>query len=156
MKLIVKRLYRKADYTIGKLYINNEYICDTLEDTDRGLRDDMPLEVINRKKVYGQTAIPLGKYIVDMTTVSNKYKDIQFYKDLCGGRVPRVLDVKGFSGILIHTGNKPEHTYGCLLVGQNRAKGQVLHSKTTFTSLYRNYLLPAHKRGEIITIEYTY
>ena len=37
MKLRLERLYKKDNYTIGKLYIDGQYFCDTLEDKDRNL-----------------------------------------------------------------------------------------------------------------------
>ncbi len=32
MKLLLKRIYKGDDYTIGKLYVDGVYVCDTLED----------------------------------------------------------------------------------------------------------------------------
>jgi hypothetical protein len=52
MKLLLKRMARKDSYTIGKLYINDEYFCDTLEDKDRGLTQSMSLAEISKKKIY--------------------------------------------------------------------------------------------------------
>ena len=74
MEILVKRIAKKPKYTIGKLYIDKKYICDTLEDTDRGLNQDMSLEEIKKKKVYGETAIPSGVYKVDMNTIRPKFK----------------------------------------------------------------------------------
>ena len=155
MQLTVKRQYRLSNYTIGKLYINGEYFCDTLEDTDRGLTNDMTLKEITAKKVYGETAIPIGTYNIDLYTKSPRYKAVPYYKQLCDGCVPRIVGVKGFDGILIHVGNTAKDTHGCLLVGQNKAKGQVLNSKATFTELYKR-LLPAKKNKEQVVITYTY
>ena len=74
MEILVKRIAKKSKYTIGKMYIDGQYICDTLEDTDRGLNQNMSLEEIKNKKVYGETAVPTGTYKVDMNTVSPKFK----------------------------------------------------------------------------------
>ena len=131
----VSRDYKLPDYTIGKLYLNDVYFCDTLEDTDRGLKKTMPLEEIRKIKIRGITAIPAGEYVVDMNTVSPKYKDRAAYQ-FCGGKLPRLVGVPGFDGILIHIGNTPTDTEGCILVGENKAKGQVLNSTATFTKLY--------------------
>ncbi len=155
MQLTVKRQYRLSNYTISKLYINEEYICDTLEPTDRGLTQEMSTEEIRQRKIYGKTAIPYGTYKIDMGTRSPRYGAIAFYRDLCQGCVPRVVGVKGFEGILIHCGNTPDDTHGCLLVGQNKAKGQVLNSKATFRALYKR-LKQAADKHEQITITYTY
>ena len=37
MIITIDRKYKKPAYTIGNLYINNKWFCNTLEDTDRGL-----------------------------------------------------------------------------------------------------------------------
>ena len=74
MKLLLKRIAKQKTYTIGKLYIDGVYECDTLEDTDRGLSDDMSIAEIKKKKVYGQTAIPTGTYEINMDVVSPKFK----------------------------------------------------------------------------------
>lgn len=150
MELKVKRRFKGADYTIGSLYVNGVYECDTLEDTDRGLDNNMPLSVIQTKKVYGKTAIPTGTYEIDMNIVSPKFKDRSWAR-FCNGKLPRLRDVRGFEGVLVHVGNKPEDTLGCLLVGQNKLKGQVVNSTETFTNLY-NKMDAAHRRGETIKI----
>ena len=131
MEILVKRIAKKPKYTIGKLYIDEQYICDTLEDTDRGLNQNMSLEEIKKKKVYGETAIPAGTYKVDMNTVSPKFKSRTWAKPY-GGKLPRLVLVPGYDGVLIHPGNKAEDTLGCILVGENKAVGQVLNSQTTF------------------------
>ena len=41
MEIKIKRIARKATYTIGKMYIDGVYFCDTLEDKDRGLKQTM-------------------------------------------------------------------------------------------------------------------
>ena len=155
MRLKVYRKYRKETYTIGKLYIDGEYFCDTLEDKDRGLKQTDDIARIKAVKVPSQTAIPIGRYNVSMDVISPKYSGVAFYRDLCGGRVPRVMDVPGFDGILIHAGNTAADTAGCLLVGRNKAVGKVLDSKATFTELYKR-MKKAHDAGEEITIEYVW
>lgn len=105
----VKRTFKGSEYTIGKLYIDGHYLCDTLEDTVR-----------NGVKIAGKTAIPAGKYKVKKT-MSPRFKKI----------LPEILNVPGFSGVRIHAGNTAADTDGCLLLGLNKAKGQVLESQTT-------------------------
>ena len=73
MNIILNRIAKKAKYTIGKLYINDKYFCDTLEDTDRGLTQSMTEQQIGSKKVYGETAIPTGTYRI-IISYSNKFK----------------------------------------------------------------------------------
>lgn len=154
MKLLLKRIAKCPNYTIGRLFVNGIRVCDTLEDTDRGLDSSMKEEVIRRKKIYGRTAIPTGTYHVDMDTVSPKFR-YRTWAQPYGGKLPRLLSVKGFDGVLIHVGNTHPDTYGCLLVGQNKQVGQVVNSTATFKNLMDKYLVPAHKRGEeiMITIE---
>lgn len=150
MKLKLIRKYKTKNYCIGHLYVNGIYECDTLEDTDRGLTEDSPLSEIQSKKVYGETAIPTGTYKIDMNTVSPKFKDRSWAK-FCGGKLPRLIDVPGYSGVLIHVGNKPADTLGCILVGDNKIKGQVINSTSTFQELY-SLMLKAKVAGEEITV----
>lgn len=154
MKLKVERIFTCETYTIGHLYIDDKYFCDTLEDTDRGLSDDMTEEEIKKIKVYGKTAIPTGIYDINMNTVSPAFKDRSWAKPF-GGKLPRLIDVKGFEGVLIHVGNSSSDTSGCLLVGENKVKGQVINSTATFNKLMNNYLLPEYKNAGKIIIEYT-
>ena len=134
MEILVKRIAKKSKYTIGKMYIDGQYICDTLEDADRGLNQNMSLKEINNKKVYGETAVPTGTYKVDMNTVSPKFKSRTWAKPY-GGKLPRLVLVPGYDGVLIHPGNKAEDTLGCILVGENKAVGQVLNSQVTFKKI---------------------
>ena len=134
MEILVKRIAKKSKYTIGKMYIDGQYICDTLEDADRGLNQNMSLKEINNKKVYGETAVPTGTYKVDMNTVIPKFKSRTWAKPY-GGKLPRLVLVPGYDGVLIHPGNKAEDTLGCILVGENKAVGQVLNSQVTFKKI---------------------
>lgn len=130
MDLKLKRIFRGDTYTIGHLYINGDYYCDVLEDVDRGLSSDMSEEQIKKIKIYGKTAIPTGRYKIEVT-YSPKFKR----------HLPLLIGVKGFTGIRIHSGNSHEDTLGCLLVGYNKVKGQVINSRVTsdkLTALLRN------------------
>lgn len=152
MNILVKRVAKRASYTIGKMYINGVYFCDTCEDTDRGLTQYMSLAEIKRKKIYSRTAIPTGTYNVTMNVVSPRFSKRDFYKKNCdGGRVPRLLNVPGFDGVLIHVGSTAADTNGCLLVGKNSQVGKVLNSTNTFLALYKK-LKEASLKGEKITI----
>lgn len=150
MKLLVKRIARRDTYTIGRLYVDGVYECDTLEDRDRGLRSDMPLVQITSKKVYGETAIPMGTYEITMVVKSPKYSAKPNYS-FTSGYMPRFLRIPGFEGVLIHGGNTDKDTLGCLLVGQNKVVGKLINSLDTFKKLYAK-LIAASKRGEKITI----
>ena len=150
MKLLLRRIFKGPSYTIGKLFINGVYECDTLEDQDRGLTSQMSLEEIKAKKVYGVTAIPTGTYSINMTTVSPKFKDRAWAKPY-KGVLPRLENVEGYEGVLIHVGNKAEDTLGCILVGENKVKGQVINSTATFYELM-TVLLKAQSAGEVIEL----
>ena len=134
MNITLKRIAKLPDYTIGKLYIDGVYICDTLEDTDRELTQTMPLEELQDKKIYGKTAIPTGTYKVSMNIISPKFRNKSWAKQW-NGKLPRLLNVPGYEGVLIHVGNKPEDSLGCILVGENKVKGQVINSVNTFKRL---------------------
>lgn len=152
MKLTLNRIAKRPTYTIGRLFIDGEKFCDTIEDTDRGLTQSMKVSDIAKKKVYARTAIPTGTYTITMNIISPRLSKKQFYRQTCnGGRVPRLLNVKGFDGILIHVGNTAADSAGCILVGNNSQVGKVLNSKATFIKLY-NKLKAAADNGEEITI----
>lgn len=151
MKIQIKRIAKKEKYTIGKLYINGEYFCDTIEDKDRGLDQSMSLANIAKLKVKGQTAIPTGTYEILMNVVSQKFYKKQLYREFCGGKIPRLKYVKGFSGVCIHSGVNQDSTEGCPIVGENKMVGMVINSWATFKKFYR-VLEPAAKRGEKITL----
>jgi len=114
MKLELKRLYFKDTYTIGKLYVDGDYLCDTLEDKHRS----------DGIKVYGETCIPEGTYRV-ILNYSNRFKKI----------MPLLLNVFGFIGIRIHSGNTDKDTLGCILVGENKFKGALINSRIAFANL---------------------
>ncbi|MDR2427274.1 MAG: DUF5675 family protein [Endomicrobium sp.] len=131
MKILIKRFAFKENYTIGKLYADNEYICDTLEDTVR--LDGGP-------KIYGVTAIPDGKYLSNLTW-SARFKSY----------LPIIENVPNFEGIRIHVGNTSLDTEGCILVGKNEAAGKVLESKQTLEKIVALYK-EAINRNEIIVV----
>lgn len=134
MELLLERIARKEKYTIGHLYIDGEKFCDTLEDTDRGLSQDAGLAVCKRKKIHGVTAIPTGRYRVLTNVVSPRFSKLKQYQ-FCGGKLPRIINVPAFEGVLIHIGNYPKDTEGCILVGRNTVKGAVMESTATFKKL---------------------
>ena len=126
MRIVLLRIANRPTYCIGKLYIDGVYFCDVLEDTDRGLDDKMTEAEILKKKIKGQTAIPTGIYPVYITW-SPKYKK----------PMPLIENVKGYSGIRIHSGNTAKDTEGCLLVGKNKEVGKVLESRKTYNALFQ-------------------
>ena len=151
MELVVDRKWKKQSYTISNLTIDGKWFSNILEDTDRGLDDSMSVTEIKKLKKPSITAIPRGTYEVTLDVVSPKYSTNNFYKQVCNGKVPRLLNVKGFEGILIHAGNTDKDSAGCLLVGMNLERGKVLKSQETFRKLYK-MLSEAKLRGEYIQI----
>ena len=150
MILKLKRTAKRQLYTIGHLYINGAYFCDTIEDKDRGLNQLMPLDLIKTIKVYKQTAIPTGTYTVAMGTRSPKFSQKPAY-NFTEGRLPRLLNVPGYDGILIHAGVNQNSSAGCLIVGENKIVGQVVNSMATFRRLWK-ILDAAYKQGDKISI----
>lgn len=150
MEVKVKRIAKKEAYTIGKMYVDGAYVCDTLEDKDRGLTSMMSVAQICGVKVHGETAIPTGRYLVDMKTVSPRFGGRAQYQ-FCKGRLPRLCNTPGYQGVLIHIGNTAKDTDGCILVGENKEKGKVLNSTATFRKLYP-ILKTADESGEQIWI----
>lgn len=155
MKLGLVRIYNCPTYSIGKLYVNGEYLCDVVEDYDRGLDQSMSLSDISRIKVKRLTAIPTGTYRVTMNVQSPKMSQMKYYADFCKGYLPRLLNVPGYDGILIHCGSSAGSSAGCIIVGYNTVKGKVTDSKKAWESLMKKYLLPAKKAKEEITITIT-
>ena len=143
MELRLERKYRCSNYCIDKLYINNEYFSDALEDPDRSLTDSMSLEEIKKIKIKGNTCIPYGTYNITIT-YSPRFKK----------NLPLLNNVKGFDGIRIHSGNKPQDTEGCLLPGFNKVKGQVIDSRVTTDKLIAQIQQVLNK-GEKVTITIT-
>ena len=139
MELKLIRSFKKSTYTIGKLYIDNKYFCDTLEDVDRNINNKMSIQSILKIKVDHKTAIPTGIYKINMDTKSPRFSNRSWaipYK----GIVPKILNIPGFDGVLIHPGNTSSDTSGCILVGQNKIKGKVVNSVSTFDKLMNELL----------------
>lgn len=152
MELKLVRKYKKDTYTIGLLYVNGKFFCNTCEDKDRGLTTDMPLSKIKEVKVAALTAIPSGMYKIRMDTISPKYSLKPWYFSNChGGKMPRLENVPGWSGVLIHPGNTAADSEGCILVGKNDVTGMVTNSKATFLELYKK-MYAAYQKNELISL----
>ena len=152
MKLKIERRWPKATYTIGRLYIDGIYYFNTLEDKDRGLKKTDPLPFIKSRKVAGETAIPKGTYIVSLNVTSPKYAAIPWYWNFCKGKMPRILDVPGFDGILFHPLSTALETKGCVGVGKNTKVGKLTESKACWKQVYK-LMEAAAAKGEQITVE---
>ena len=153
MELLLRRIARCETYTIGQLYIDGKYFCDTIEDKDRGLTQSMSQAVIRATKRKGVTAIPTGRYRVTLEVKSPKFSAKKYEKNygFCDGYLPRLINVPGFDGVLIHIGNTARDTDGCLLVGKNTKVGKVLESRAVFVKLYEE--LKKAKDSIYITIQ---
>lgn len=129
MNILVTRKYKKADYTIGVMYINGKRFCDTLEN---------PVRVLNSisDKVHGSTAIPSGVYPIRYT-MSPRFNKM----------LPEICDVPYFSGIRVHAGNYAKDTDGCILLGENKVKGGLINSRK-WVQEFCDLMADAYKRGE--------
>lgn len=132
MEIEVVRKFKGPEYTIGKMYLNGEYFCDTLED---------PVRILNsyEDKIYGNTAIPMGVYEVKLT-YSGKFKRI----------LPEIIGVDFFKYIRIHAGNTNKDTEGCILIGENKVKGKVINSRKAVDRLMK--ILKSLPKNEKIRI----
>ena len=118
MKIEIRRRWKKENYTIGELYVNGVFKCNTLEPTDRGFKSSMSSMSIQEAKEAGKTAIPTGTYVCHMHWMVKRKK-----------MRPQLMDVPGFFGIFIHEGNTVGDTRGCILLGENTSKGFLSSSK---------------------------
>lgn len=146
MELIL-HLHRrfKGSYTIGSLFIDGKYFCDTLEDQVRILPDSCPntpkgRACVCKEKVYGETAILAGKYKV-VLRYSPKFKRI----------LPAIEDVAHFLGILFHSGTTAADSHGCILLGENKKRGMLLNSKAT-VDLFISILKSAVEAGKTLIL----
>jgi hypothetical protein len=139
MKLKVVRETKNDVCTIGSLFINDVFFCYTLEDKDRGLKQSDSLLFIQAKKIFGLTAIPSGFYKLTVNQ-SPKFKRM----------LPRILDIKGFDGVLLHRGNNANHSLGCILVGYKKGDNSIFESTKAETDLVNRLLL---HNNEVHTIE---
>lgn len=140
MELRLERLWPKAEYTVGRLYIDGELFCNTLEDKVADVNRNGEFDGTERK-IPGKTAIPYGTY-----------KIFYGWSPRFGRNLPRLLNVTAFDGILIHPGNTAEDSAGCILVGRNTEVGRLTQSRLCSDELNKRIDI-AQRRGEPITIE---
>lgn len=131
MKLVLERLQKDPDVTIGNLLVDGVFECWTLEDAVRP----------DGVKIYGETAIPPGLYSVDIT------RSPRFKVDM-----PLLVNVAGFVGVRIHTGNTADDTEGCVIVGTDRLAKSLGRSRMAYDELFRK-LSAAKRRSEPISME---
>ena len=153
MNIRIERKTRKNTYTIGKVSIDGKYFCDSLEDTDRGVSQEMPFYSTggangwwqngDKKidKIYGKTAIPTGIY----TACSYYWPKFKSY-------VVQLLRVPGFTGILMHNGMTADHSEGCILLGKNNLIGRLDGDRVYMDALAAR-VMACEKRGERVTVQ---
>ena len=128
MELKQVRKFKGDKYTISDFYIDGAKVCNICEDPVRILIDknkDGDFNDAGEGKIYGDTAIPAGKYEV-VITYSNRFKKY----------LPLLLNVPGYEGIRIHGGSSAIDTHGCLLPGINDIQGRVSNSTKYFTLIF--------------------
>ena len=130
MNLTLIRKFPAPDCIIGELYIDGKFECFTLEDIERPL------------KIAGVTAIPRGHYEI-VITFSARF----------GKPLPLLLNVPGFDGVRIHTGNTSTNTEGCVLVGKSRTNNSITQSRDAFNVLFPKLQTAASKEKIIIEIK---
>ena len=144
MELVLTRRWRAEGATIGTVTVDGVPLCYSLEDPVRARDDDgsgmIEAAEVARVKVPGETAIPAGRYRVEMDA-SPKF-----------GRVPHVRSVPGFTDILIHKGNRAVDTRGCILPGMTRSPAAVGQSGIAL-SLVVEHIEAAEARGEVVWLE---
>ena len=128
MDLLLIRRWFSENSVVGTLYLENLFEAYTLEDVEREV------------KVHNRTAIPRGKYRVVLDW-SNRFQKI----------MPHILDVSGFEGIRIHSGNTAADTSGCILVGLRREADSLGESRIAFNRLFMKMEI-AKRKGESILI----
>lgn len=133
MELTLTRTSRQAECTTGVLYLGKERMAHTLEPRWRDLGKE--------QKVAGQTAIPEGTYEICLE-VSARFKRL----------MPYLMNVPGFTGILIHCGNTVADTEGCILVGKRSVNDRLSMSRSAFNKLFAR-LKEAWDRGEPIILK---
>lgn len=142
MELTLTRKFITKQSTIGQLDINGIKECLILEDTDRGLHQNMTTDEIKKHKVYGQTAIPKGRYEV----IINYSERFKVY-------MPLLLSVPGYEGVRIHPGNTKENTLGCLLPGTEGGVDIVKNSRKAYVALLAKMKVAEKKEKIFITIK---
>jgi len=125
MELLLDRDVRTTSSTTGKLYVDGQFHSFVLEDEDRGLKESMSLAEIAERKIHGKTCIPEGRYPV-IINQSPRFKRL----------LPRLLNVPGYDGVLIHPGNTEVDTEGCILPGYARFADGVTSSRVAFNALF--------------------
>ena len=125
MKVKVIRKWFTDESTMGEMFVDDVFLCYTLEDKDRNLKQTDTLMWIKSNKIFGKTAIPYGTYS-GLFTMSNRFKRV----------LPEIKDVKGWAGVRIHSGNTAEDTLGCILLGKSKAYDKIFESRLAMSEFF--------------------
>ena len=121
MELKIDRAWKRDSYTISRFFVDGKRFCESVEDVDRGLKQTDSLAHIKALKVPKETAIPTGRYKVTMGIVSPKFSLKKDYS-WCKGRLPRLINVPGFDGILIHAVKSASRLIGVSALSKEAAE----------------------------------
>jgi hypothetical protein len=139
MVIEIKRVSHTNRCTIGEVWVDGVFECYSLEDSVR----EVPLKPVSEWKIAGQTAIPAGTYDV-VIDFSNRFHRL----------MPHILNVPGFTGVRIHSGNTDKDTEGCILIGQEKTSDYIGHSKAAFDTFFPQ-LQDALQAGQTATVTVT-
>lgn len=137
---------------LGRLSLDGHVLCDTLEPPSHGLTSATVPKTIRDIVRLGRSAIPVGVYRLVLSW-SPRFSPRPFYRAYGRGLVPRLQNVSGFEGVLIHCGNTVLDTCGCVIVGRRADSSTLVQSQKTYDRLMRQYFLPATRRGEPMYLE---
>lgn len=152
LELLVERNNFGADYTMGKLWVDGMLFGDTIEPFSRHLTNSMPLAEIKAKKVYGKTAVPCGRYKMELR-VSPSLKNRSYAKKY-DGKFAYIMDIPAWTGVLEHPFNRGTESKGCFAVGEKWKDGVIINATKGHEDLMDFYLIPAFKRGQEVYITY--
>ena len=128
--------HQGAPATIGQLFADGIKLCDTLEPQPFKFIGKISADSVRKAKQVGPIAIPPSRYRIRMDIQSPQYYRSMWMRAICGAFVPRLMNVPGFTGILIHPGNSVEDTTGCILVGVHDALGHISSSRDMFVRVF--------------------
>jgi len=129
MRITLQRFSAGDESTLGLLFIDGHFICYTLEDEKR------------TKKVYAETRIPSGKYLLEVREYGGHHERYsKKYPAIHQGMI-QLVNVPGFTDVLVHIGNDDDDTAGCILVGNQQVEnisqsGKLIDSTSAYLKFY--------------------
>lgn len=178
MQIVLKRIAKKAKYTIGRLYLvgddlvetsldakekrlcrlkdeaalnKKSYFCDTLEPTWRNLLGvNVPKGLVDNE--LGRVPYKKARKVVGLTAIpEGTYPVVITRSPKFKKWLPLLVGVPNFEGIRIHSGNTAKDTQGCILVGENTQVGRVNYSCAWLIRL-KDKIVEAKAKGEAVWI----